>query len=331
MNAFGRRALATAAALVSLVAPAGCVQDPGGPGTRSDPLPAGVAADIGRYRIAFGPTVPDADALIAAEDPANLPPIAGRRYVVAPLQLTFRGETPEERGEPWLNLDVRYVTRTGEMYGEWEPDQCGTVPGSLEYVDQMPPGTTAFGTVCVAVPADEVAGGVWVARDGGTWGWTGFFTASDAAATGPGSFAEPAAVGAPQAVGPYSVVFGTTRPDALRFLRAWDEETSPPAAGRAFVLAPVTLTFHGGTSSGEPWGDLSFTFVGGDGHSFGQAEADSCGDIPDAVEYAGVLAPERPVTGNVCVSVPREAVAGGRWHVVPEGSALVWTGYAALA
>ncbi len=313
-----------AAVLVAVLALAGCLRDPGGPGTRGDPLAVGVAADIGSYQIAVGPTAADADAVVVAEDVANRPPAEGRRYLLVPLRLTYRGTSV---GEPWLDLDVRFVAPDGEMYGEWDADQCGTIPGSLEYVDKMTPGTTGWGTVCVAVPADRVEGGAWVVRDGGTWGWRGFFAATTDAAIGQGSFADPNPVGTASEVGDYTVSFGVMRPDAYGFIRAWDENSDAPAAGRRFVLAPVTVTFGGGTSSGEPWGDLSFTFVAADGSTFGRFEDDGCGDIPDALEYAGVQAQATPTTGNVCVSVPADRVAGGRWHVVPEGTAYVWTGH----
>jgi len=323
-----RRRAAVAAALGVARGLSGCVRDPGGPGTRDAPQPVGVAVGIGSYEIACGATVADADAVVAAEDATNRPPADGRRFVLVPLQLTYRGTA---LGEPWLDLDVRYVTRTGAMYGEWEADQCGSVPGSLEWVDQMPPGTTAWGTACVSVPVDEIPGGVWIARHGGAWGWHGFFAASPDAPTVPGSFAAPTPAGESGDVGPYSVVLGPTSTDAFRLIRGWDENSAPPAAGRRYVLVPVTLTFHGGSSSGEPWADLAFRFVAADGTTFGAAEEDTCGDIPDAVEYAGVLTPEQPVTGNVCVSVPTGLVDGGRWHVVPEGTAFVWAGHFGLA
>lgn len=311
-----RRWWAVAAALVVTLGLSGCIQGPDGVGTRDEPTPVGAATSIGTYEIAFFTTNFDADAVVAAEDVANQPPAPGRRFVLVPLQLTYLGTT---LGEPWLDLDVRYVTRTGAMYGELASDQCGTVPGSLEYVDQMPPETTAWGTICVSVPVDEVEGGVWVAREGDYWGWYGFFAASADAATVPGSFVAPVPVGAPVEVGGYSVVFGSTR--------AGDAA----AADRTAVLAPVTVTFHGGPSSGHPWGDLSFTFVTADGTTYGRSEEDRCADIPDALEYIGVLELELPVAANVCVSVPAEQVDGGRWHVTPEGSKLVATGYAALS
>ena len=325
------RRVAASASVVGVLAVAGCVQlpaGPSGPGTRGEPIGVGVAAPVGSWELAFGPTVGDADALVAAHDPANKPPPAGRRYVLVPLRLTFKGS---DVGEPWLDLDVRYLSRAGVLYGEAEIDQCGSVPGSLEYVAEMPPGTTRWGNLCVAVPADEVDGGTWVARNGGFWGWNGFFAASTTEPTGAGTRANPTPVGTQAGVGDYMVSAGTTDPDALGAIRDWDGEAAPPASGRRYVMAPLKVTFKGGASSGEPWSDLAVTWVAADGTVFGPAEADSCGDIPDGLEGVGVQQAGRPVTGNVCVSVPLDAVAGGRRHVTAEGTAMVWQGYFAGA
>ena len=321
-----QRVLATAVAALLLAGSAGCTAGPAGPGTRDEPIPGGATTTVGSWDIALGATVPNGDELVSAAAPGNRPP-AGRTYVLVPLRLTYHGS---DVGEPWLDLDVRYVTGAGALFGGADSDQCGEVPGSLEYVDQMPAAATRWGNACVAVPSQEVAGGTWIVRNGGYWGWTGFFSATSDEPTGPGSRADPTAVGTTVTVGDYAIALGPTNTDAARAIRAWDEEAQAPAAGRTYVLAPVTVTFTGGSSSGEPWSDLGISFVAADGTSFGAAEQDSCGDIPDALEAAGVLPVGRPVTANVCMSVPVGQVGDGRWHVAPEGTALVWEGHFGL-
>lgn len=322
-----RRTRAAGGALLMACALAGCVADPGGPGTRSEPTAVGTTASIGSYDMTLFPTSLDAGPLLAAAAQPGAAPAAGRQLVLVPVQLTYRGETA---GDPWSDLDVWYVTRGGAMYGGSEADQCGTVPGAMERVETMAPGTTAWGNVCVAVPADEIEGGTWVARDGGLWGWRGFFAASAEPVTLPGSFVAPTPVGGSIDVAGYTVVFGPTNRDAAALLGA-DARNAPPGAGRTFVLAPLTLTFHGERGTGEPWSDLSFTFVAADGREFGTAAEDECGAVPNSVWNTGPLEVDRPTAVNACVAVPAELVGEGRWHVAPDGTAFTPTGYGALS
>lgn len=324
-----RRLLLAAALLGSLVGLAGCtVEGPDDPGTWANPLPTATVARIGSYEIALGATDFDADALVEAADPAGAGPAEGRRYLLVGLELTYRGDRV---AEPWANLDVRYVGRDGTLFGAWEADQCGAVPGSLEDTAQLQPGTTGWGTVCVSVPIDQIEGGTWIVRDGGQWGWHGFFAATADEPTVTGSFAAPHPVDAAFQVGSYTVSVGESDPDAFARVHAWDENAEPPSDDRTFVIAPVTLTFRGGTASGDPWSDLSFSYVAADGTVYGRAAADACGDIPEALLGLGVLTAQVERSGNVCVSVPADQVEGGRWHVAPEGTALVWTGFVATA
>lgn len=323
-----RSVRAALAALIVLLGLSGCVVEPTGVGTRADPNPVGVTARVGSYEIAFGSTVTDAEAAVIAADPLNRPPIQGHRFVLVPLRLTYLGSSV---GEPWLDLDIRFVAPGGTMYGGEDAEQCGVSPGPLEFVDQLPPGTTAWGAICVSVPAEAIPGGVWVARDGGRWGWHGFFAATAEQPTAPGSFAAPTAVNAVAVVGGYALSLARTNPDALGFVRSWDENTDPPAPGRRYVLVSVTATFDGTPpASGDPWGDLAFAFVTAEGATYGSSDEDGCGDIPDSLEEVGVLTAGRPATANLCVLVPAGQVDGGRWHVTPEGSAFVWAGHFAL-
>lgn len=306
----------------------GCGTGPVGPGTRGEPIGVGVVAGVGSWDVAVGSTIADADAIVGLGDPTNRPPPEGRHFVLVPLRLVYHGPAV---GRPWLDLDVRYVTREGRMYGESEVDQCGSVPGSLEFADETPPGVVRWGNACVAVPSDALGGGAWIVRNGGHWGWTGFFAASSDAPSGPGTRADPTPVGIQADAGTYSVAAGVTNPDAFNLIRAHDENAEGPKSGRRYVLAPLTVTFRGGNASGEPWTDLSVTWVGPDGSTYGAAEVDSCGDVPEPLGNAGVLAPGASVTGNVCIRVPADAVAGGIWHVVPEGTAHVWEGFFAVS
>lgn len=309
--------------LATVLSVTGCLAGPTGMGTRGEPTPVGVPARVGSYEVAVGPTLTDAAALVLAEDQANAPPPEAPKYVLVPIRLTYDGSS---EGEPWLDLTVRFVAEDGGLFGEYERDQCGAIPGSMEYIDEMPPGTSRLGTVCVSVPEDKVEGGSWVMREDASWGWRGFFEADTREIAVPGSRLHPTAPGSEAEVGPYSISMGPTTSD--------EDAASTrvgPAPGRHLVLAPVNATFHGGRSSGDPWTDLSFEFLAADGSSYGRNAQDSCGEIPNPIEYVGPLAPDVPATGAICVSVPADRIESGTWHVTEEGTALDWLGHFSLS
>lgn len=304
-----------ALALLAVLACAGCTSPPTDLGTRAQPTPIGVPAQVGSFEVTVGPSVVD-----GAE-------VEGRRQVLVPLRLTYDGASSIN---PWSALSLRFIARDGGVYGAYEPDWCGVIPGSVADFGDIEPGSTRLGTMCVAVPTDKVAGGSWLMSDTPTWGWHGFFEFGDRTPRVPGSRADPTGVGRAASVGAYTVAFGPTVLDAGRTVAAYDRGNAGPAPGRRYVLAPVTVAFQGGDSGAVPREALEVTFVGADGTPYGTEPDDSCGDIPRALEAVGPLAPSGSTTANVCVSVPTGQISGGTWHVARENSAFEWLGHFAL-
>lgn len=151
-------------------------------------------------------------------------------------------------------------------------------------------------------------------------------TAGCATTNGPGTRVEPTPVGEAITIGAWRVEVGGTTFDATDAVLATSPTNEEPAEGRQYALVPIRVTYNG-TTTGLPWFHLGFGFVGTDGGFYGDAAEDQCGEIPGSMVYLGELSPGEVRTGNVCVSVPSEALEGGTWHVRPEGSHPTWTGH----
>lgn len=133
---------------------------------------------------------------------------------------------------------------------------------------------------------------------------------SAAAVSGePGSNGNPLALGSEFVVEDWHVTVDSVDTDAWPEIQAANTYNDPPAAGRQYVMFHVTATYTG-EASGDPGLGLNWSIVSSTGNSFGSNYEDYCGAIPDALTDQGELFPGATATGNVCVSVASEQVAG---------------------
>lgn len=140
-------------------------------------------------------------------------------------------------------------------------------------------------------------------------------TASTGAAGGSNSRTSPVAVGTAVEVGDWTVTLDATNTDATAAIKTGNEFNDDPAAGRQFVMVKAALAYNGDEPQ-QPSFDLQFTFVGGAGNSFGSGGLDDyCGSIPESLTEVGEMFPDAKATGNECVSVPSDQLAGGVWSV----------------
>ncbi len=287
------------------------------------------AVSIADYTVAVGPTTLNANHVIAANDPQNLPPAPGMQFVMVPFSVTNNAAGIRV---PWFDLDFAFAAADGSWYGEHEEDQCGEIPGAMMYLGELAPGAAGVGNVCASVPADKIDGGLWfVKRDGAYTGWTGYFALGTEVPYLSGSPADPTPADQVVAVGSYAVALGATMLNADDIVEENDATNAPPSDGLQYVLAPVTVTNNGGSDTNVPWFDLDFWFVAADETIYGAAGGEGCGEIPDALMYEGELAVNTTATANVCVSVPSDQVDTGAWLVKPVEDAIGWTGFFALA
>lgn len=150
--------------------------------------------------------------------------------------------------------------------------------------------------------------------ESGTEGATAPPEEGDNAGVAVGTRENPLAPGVTFAVGDWTVQLGTTNTNADDVVEAENQFNEPPAEGRRFVMVEATVTYTG-DDSGTPWIDLSFTFYGSGGNTFGTGLDDYCGLTPSPLDEQGEMFPDASATGNVCVSVPADQIDGGAWIV----------------
>ncbi|SQD97771.1 MULTISPECIES: hypothetical protein [unclassified Parafrankia] len=131
----------------------------GKPGTRQDPLPVGTSARIGDWDVKLGRTIQNATDQVLAANTFNKPPVAGRQYVMVPLEATYRG--PDE-GTAWAELGFKFVGSKGNIFYLNVDDNCGALPQPLIDAGNVYAGASAQGNICKSVPSDQVAGGTWI-------------------------------------------------------------------------------------------------------------------------------------------------------------------------
>jgi hypothetical protein len=105
----------------------------------------------------------------------------------------------------------------------------------------------------------------------------------------------------------WQVVLGPPR-EASADVAATNQFNSPPKAGMAYWIVPITATYTG-DKTGNPTFGVSVKFVGSDNRTYD----DRCGVIPDPVTDVGDLYKGGVAKGNTCVAVP--AGANGLWTV----------------
>lgn len=133
-----------------------------GPGTRDAPLAVGTTVTLSTWEISMGASTLNANDIVAAENEFNDPPLEGRQFVMAPVNVVYKGE---ESGTPWVDLSLNFVSSAGNTYGMSMDDYCGVIPNDLSDVGEMYKDATGSGNVCMSVPAGEIEGGVWVIED----------------------------------------------------------------------------------------------------------------------------------------------------------------------
>ena len=122
-------------------------------GSRNNPVPIGSPAlQANGWEITVLATTPDASALVAAADPANPTPDAGRVYFMADIQARHNGENPTGFDG---GFTLRVAGPSGGAFAQFE-NGCGTIPDPFP-ADELALGAAAHGNFCWSVPAADAA------------------------------------------------------------------------------------------------------------------------------------------------------------------------------
>ncbi|WP_169925358.1 hypothetical protein [Sanguibacter antarcticus] len=128
-------------------------------GTRAAPLAPNETAMIFNWSVSMAASNLDAWAEISpglsSYSLENYAPPAGSVYVMAPATVTYTGPDREDL----YDLDWVYVGANGTTYD----DNCNYVelPNELDTGQELYTDGTATGNICVTVPEDQAADGVW--------------------------------------------------------------------------------------------------------------------------------------------------------------------------
>lgn len=127
--------------------------------TGTDPAGAayqvGDQVQIGDWSVVVTDVTQDATEVLLAESELNDPPVDGRQFVLVTVDTTYTGTAT---GTAWVDLTLGLDGADGVTYSGGVDDFCGILPNSLSDQGEQGPGETATGTVCAALPADQVVG-----------------------------------------------------------------------------------------------------------------------------------------------------------------------------
>lgn len=138
--------------------------------------------------------------------------------------------------------------------------------------------------------------------------------APPAAAVEGGTREQPIPAGTPTTLGDWTITFEPTNTNAGEVVAAENSLNDPAPEGHQYVMAKVNATYAGEGSQMAAV-DLRIQFVGSAGNSFGFNPDDHCGVIPDPLRDTGEVFAGATASGNECMSVPADQIAGGAWSV----------------
>ncbi|TDE92801.1 hypothetical protein EXU48_14945 [Occultella glacieicola] len=135
--------------------------------TRTSPGAIGTTTTIGdrgeSWDVTLGAPTFNADDSVAAENMFNDPAPDGLAYVIVPVTATYHGA---ETSNLWLDIDVTFVTASGNSYDESTSFVVG--PGDLSDLGELYDGASGTGNVTMAIPvgAQDEAGATWSVQAG---------------------------------------------------------------------------------------------------------------------------------------------------------------------
>jgi hypothetical protein len=145
-------------------------------GTREAPLTPGEArklADESAWTLSLNSSSLDAAAAILAADEFAQPPAEGEVFIVGNFSIGVDGEALAAQGidlandgaDVWSSVSFTYVAADGTSYDGSVGTMCFTDNMIYNQGTVYQGGVTVSGDVCMAVPADKVAGGLWRAAN----------------------------------------------------------------------------------------------------------------------------------------------------------------------
>ena len=97
----------------------------------------------------------DATNTALAENSNNEPPAEGRQFVMATVQVVYRGEGTSE-SRPSFDVDVMEVRGAEQAPYTTFGDSCGVIPEPFRVIEVLASDESESGNPCWSVPSDDV-------------------------------------------------------------------------------------------------------------------------------------------------------------------------------
>ncbi|GAA1945216.1 DUF4190 domain-containing protein [Agromyces allii] len=134
-------------------------------GDLDDPFPIGETVEVTNhgepyYSITVGAPNPDADALVAEENPYNDVAPEGSSYVLVPVTVEFHGdaEDPDALGSPAFDIRVSFTTGDGGRIDE----DYAVIPDPFFMLPELKSGESATGNLVFVLPDSTLDAGTWL-------------------------------------------------------------------------------------------------------------------------------------------------------------------------
>ena len=123
---------------------------------RESPTPVGTPVDLGEgWTFTVDAAAADITDAVLGENTFNDPPPEGSRFVG--VDVTYAYDGPEASATPFA-VTVSSVGSANRAFQGY----CGVAPNEIDTFTELLPGGSVSGTMCLVIPAEDLANGTWL-------------------------------------------------------------------------------------------------------------------------------------------------------------------------
>jgi hypothetical protein len=115
------------------------------------PVSGGEFAQVGDWKVRVIEVIPDATALVLAENQFNDEPEDGKQFFMVTLEAEYTGTASATF---WVDMSWSALGPSSVAYSSFE-DSCGVTPGNLSDAGEVFPGGVITGNACWSLTAGD--------------------------------------------------------------------------------------------------------------------------------------------------------------------------------
>ncbi|MGN6033458.1 MAG: cupredoxin domain-containing protein [Thermomicrobiales bacterium] len=312
-------------ALFSILEQLEVVEETGTGESRESPLGVGRIGRVGDYDISVISVTPNATDDVLSYNQFNAAPGDGKQFFLARIAVTYQGDAT---GTPAIDLKFQTVGEASHSYTVYN-NPCGVYPEDVYSVSELFEGGSAEFSACWEIDASDAGSLVMYVepmistRSKPVWFSLGnpiLDPVGSDGTPGPTATAEPSPTRASQGnstggsknssreslipfgetgvVGDFEVTVLSVIPNANDTVMAVNQFNEPPADGKQFFMARVSVKYVGQTT-GNPAFELNYQAVG-DANASYTIFNDQCGVYDEPAYNVPELFPEGTAEFNLC-------------------------------